>query len=404
MRPGKSPHISAPALIIFAAISFPTAAHAMPVFDSAVLAAVNSVNASVGALNASTTQLLYNIGLAVNQNGQKISSTIEASAKAQREFDTVQQTNRLMENARQRYDIPESLCAESASGGADAVAAYSSTARSGMRPGGGSTITNRSIAQAINSPALPQGIDASRAAKIHAQFCDADDFAAYGGAQVCPAISTRMPGADKRFDTLQHGAGPNGKKPELTYSQEQIDVAHMYVQNTIRRSIGPQIRKTEANTAAGAQYIGLMNQYNAIISAAAEPLEQRIADSQANPVTKELLKEALKSASANAYFSLIASNRARTTGTMSAREFEAFEIGRRYANTAYQTDLQAMGGDNLIRELIRVSALNSWLLHSLKSEVQKDTILNGIALSSQARQEYEPILTQKFRSIPGTGR
>lgn len=379
----------------------PARASGMPVFDAAVATALGVLNTNVVALNTSMTNLMMNLGLAINQNGQKLASTIEAASKAQRDFDTVQQTNRRLEDARQRYDVPTSICAESASGGAVQVAEFAGAARGGFRPGGGMTIANSSIAQAVNTPAVNQGVDASRAARIHAQFCDADDHAAYGGAQTCPAIATSMPGADKRFDSIQVGAGPNGKSPELTFSQGQTDAARMYVQNSVRRSIGPQLRKADADTLAGAQYIGLMTQYNAILSAAADPLEQRLADSQPNPVTQPLLKEALSSPSANAYFALVASARAKASATMSAREFEAFEVGRRYANTAYQTDLQAMAGDNLTRELIRVATLGNWLTLELKNEVQKGNMINGMSLASLARQEYEPILGQKYRSIPG---
>lgn len=401
MNTSRSIQLACAALVIGAGVSLPARASGMPVIDAALLVAVNTLNASVVAMNTSVGNLLYNLGLAVNQNGQKVASTIEASSKAQRDFDIVQQTNRRLEDARQRYDVPSSICAESGSGGAVQVADFAAATRSGLRPGGGAVIGNPTIAQAINAPPVAPAIDASRAARIHAQYCDTDDHAAYGGSQSCPAVSTSMPGADKRFDTLQIGAGPNGKKPELTYSQEQSDAARMYVQNTVRRSVGPQLRKAEADTLAGTQYIGLMNQYNAVLSAAADPQEQRIADSQPNPVTKELLKETLTTPSASAYFTLVASARAKSTGTMSAREFEAFEVGRRYANTAYQTDLQAMAGDNLARELIRVTTQGNWLLLSLKSEMQKANIINGMALSSQARQEYEPVLAQKYRSIPG---
>ena len=55
---------------------------------------------------------------------------------------------------------------------------------------------------------------------------------------------------------------------------------------------------------------------------------------------------------AESYYQKIASAEAKRTGTMSAREFEYFEVGRRYANTEYQADLQNMTGDNLVREQI----------------------------------------------------
>lgn len=367
----------------------------------AVTASTTSITAAIGALATSLNTMLYNIGLAVNQNGAKVSSTIEAASRAQREFDVNQEANRRIEDARQRYQVPDTICSESASGGADQVLAAAVSAKGGIRPGGGGAIASTAVAQAVNAAPVLQSIDASRAAKIHSQYCDADDYTAYGGARACPAVSRNMPGADKRVDSVLSGAGPDGKAPDLTFSQAQTDAARMYTQNSIRRSIGPQISKGAADTAVGAQYVGLMNQYNAIISAAADPQDQRIADSQPNPATRELLREALQSSSATSYYNQVASAQARSGGTMSAREFEAFEVGRRYANTAYQADLQAMSGDNLIREQIRVATLTNWLLLGLKSEVQRGNIINGQLLASQARQEYEPILAQRRREIDG---
>lgn len=387
--------------VVLAILSGPTPAHAFPVFDAAVLAAVNMVNMSVAAMSSSISTLLYNIGEAINQNGQKTARTIEAASKAQREFNTVQETNRRLEDARQRYDVPTSICSESASGGATSVAQAAAAARSGIRPGGGAAIANRAVAAAVNTPPVPQPADAARAAQVHAQYCDTDDYAAYGGARTCPSVSSSMPGGDKRFDTIINGAGPDGKKPDPTFSQEQSDAARMYVQNAIRRSVGAQLRKSEADTQAGAQYLGLMTQYNAIISAAADPLEQMIADSQPNAATKPLLQEALTSPSARAYYDLLASPRARSTGMMSSREFEMFEVGRRYANTDYQADLQAMSGDNLTRELIRTTSLANWLSLSIRTELQKANMLNGMTLASMARHEYEPLLVDKYKAVPG---
>ncbi|MCS6428048.1 conjugal transfer protein TraW [Burkholderia thailandensis] len=378
---------------------------AFAICDGCVVGAVNVANTTItgaiSAMNTSVSTLLYNLGVAVNENGSKTASTIEAAARAQRENDVNMEMNRRVEDARQRYQVPDNICSESGSGGAVQVGAAAGAAKGGIRPGGGGSISNSAIAQAINSPPPAPEIDASRAAKIHAQYCDSDDYSAYGGARACPSVSGNMPGADKRIDSVLSGAGPNGKAPELTFSQTQTDAARMYTQNSIRRSIGPQLRKGEADTVAGAQYVGLMNQYNSIISAASDPQDQLIADSQPNSATKDLLTDALQAPSASSYYNQVASSQAKATGMMSAREFEAFEVGRRYANTAYQTDLQAMSGDNLVREQIRVSSLNNWLLLKVENEMRKGNVINGQILASLARQEYEPILTQKYRAIGG---
>lgn len=380
-------------------------APAWAICDGCVVGAVEQANvaitAAISAMNTSISTLLYNVGLAVNQNGAKLASTVEATGRAQREFDVAMEKGRRLEDARQRYQVPDNICSESGSGGAMQVGASAGAAKGGVRPGGGGNISNSAISQAVNSPPPAPEIDASRAAHIHAQYCDADDFAAYGGSRACPSVSGSMPGADKRVDSVLAGAGPNGKAPDLTFSQAQTDAARMYTQNSIRRSIGPQLRKGEADTVAGSQYVGLMNQYNAVISAAADPQDQRIADSQPNPATKELLADAMQSPSAASYYSQVASSQAQSTGLMSAREFEAFEVGRRYANTAYQTDLQGMSGDNLIREQIRVAALTNWLLLSIKNDIGRGNIINGQVLASQARREYEPLLAQRYRAVAG---
>ncbi|MBM5552790.1 conjugal transfer protein, partial [Klebsiella quasipneumoniae] len=88
-------------------------------------------------------------------------------------------------------------------------------------------------------------------------------------------------------------------------------------------------------------------QYKAIQSAAQQPQLSMIADSKPNSSTTTALKEALENASARSYFDDTASDLAKSNYQMSAREFESFEVGRRYANTDYQEDLQAMDGDNL---------------------------------------------------------
>jgi len=96
--------------LLGASIGVPSTASAAgyPVFDAVVAAAVESVAGAVAAMSASVSTLLYNIGSAINQNGQKVSSTIEAAAQTQRDFNVLQESNRRMEDARQRYDVPTS--------------------------------------------------------------------------------------------------------------------------------------------------------------------------------------------------------------------------------------------------------------------------------------------------------
>lgn len=377
----------------------------MPVIDSAVLAAINlmssTLNTSITTLNASLSQMLYQIGGAINQNGGKIASTIEAASKSNQDFQVIQQKNERVYQSEKNHEIPSSICGETASSGATQISQSSTSFKSRMRQGqgGGLKISSETIEKAVNSPAVSSDIDSARSAKIHANYCDALDFSAYGGSSACPKISS-MPGADKRLDTLLLGAGENGKDADLTFSQKQIDAAHMYTQNSIRRSIGNELSKGEADSMAGTQYIGLMNQFNSILSAAAEPQETWLSNSMPNPATRPYVNEAIKSPSAHAYYKQTISDVGEKIG-MSTREYERFEVGRKYSNVMYNSDLQEMSHDNLIREQIRIMALNNWLMLNIKEEIQKNNILTGQILASVARQEFEPLLKVKHTAVLG---
>ena len=173
----------------------------------------------------------------------------------------------------------------------------------------------------------------------------------------------------------------------------------MYIQNSVRRSISKDLTKAEANSAAGIQYLGLKNQMNASISAAADPQERVLAERQPLDESKALIAEAIQSPSAKSYFNETASKVAKSTGKMSKAEFLQFEVGRRYSNTEYQKDLQEMDSENLMREQIRVSSLTNWLLLELRNEMQAGNIVSGQQLASQIRGEYDPLLNNQYQAI-----
>nr|WP_268904665.1 conjugal transfer protein TraW [Candidatus Regiella insecticola] len=68
-------------------------------------------------------------------------------------------------------------------------------------------------------------------------------------------------------------------------------------------------------------------------------------------------------------------------------------------NTDYLTDLQAMEGDNLMREAIRIQNLQNWLLFGIKQQLQESNIINGQQLGLSAAQEFRPLLQQKRQQI-----
>ncbi len=355
------------------------------------------VNVSLNTMHTDLARLLQGIGQSINANGAKVAAQIEANGNADRSLAIRLHTDDRVSRAAESFAIPDSVCANSASGGMQEALATARGGAGGFRRGGASA-GNALIDKAVNDPAVAPTADQRRATAVHAMYCDTVDYKAYGGTKACPAVST-MPGADKRMDSLLAGAGADGKAPDLTFSPQQTDAARMYLQNSVYRSISRELSKGEAATPAGIEYIGLRTQYDALMNAAAEPQRTAIASRQPEPQTKALLQDALQTPSASSYFDQTASPEAKRLGYVSYAELEQFEVGRRYANTDYETDLQSMTGDNLVREQIRVSALNAWLLLEMKNEIHRETIIQGLLLASDGRSEYAPILQAKLQEL-----
>lgn len=357
-----------------------------------------ATNANLSSIGASVVTVLVQIGQAVNATGNKIANTLEASARTEREFMAAQEQNRRFEDARQRYVVPSSLCSESVTIGMAKTEATTAAIKASLRNGDGITYSTPAIKEALTAVKSSVQDDAILVQQAHAIFCDKDDFAAYGGSTACPEISTEMPGADKRIDTLTTGAGRDGKSPDLTFTQKQAEVAALYIKNGYRPTIAPKLSKEQANKEQGAEYIGVMTSYDAAVSTAEAPAMNRLASSLPNPDTANALAEARKTPSSEYYYQQYASVEAKKSGQMSMREFEWFDVNRRYANKEYAADLQDMVGDNLLREQIRVQVQTNALLLRIKDELELGNIISGQLLAGHARVEYTPKLQQLYHA------
>ncbi|MDZ0108655.1 conjugal transfer protein TraW, partial [Klebsiella pneumoniae] len=99
------------------------------------------------------------------------------------------------------------------------------------------------------------------------------------------------------------------------------------------------------------------------------------------------------------YFQATASNRAKQLNRMSAREFEEFEVGRRYSNPAYQATLTNKNTEDLMREQINIANLNNWLVLKTKQQLEKQNVLLGQILANDAYQTYKPMLAAQLESV-----
>lgn len=349
---------------------------------------LSTANSTLGTILSTNQQ----IGGAISSGNDKIVAMIQQSTENMQQYATYAQQVQNLEQARRSYTVPDSICSESASGQASQIARQSSAKQSTLASGGG--VSNSAIKKVLSSkPDVPEkGLFAT--AEIHRNYCTKEDADAWG--ELCSGESA-YPGGDKEVRSLLAGAGAEDKAPELTFSQEQTDAAMMYLKNSVRRSPGRTLKKGEVKTDSGRQYIGMMTEHDAIQSAAEQPQLAMVAASQPNEATKDVLAEALQTPSSKAWFDENASAEAKRTGMMSLREFESFEVNRRYANTDYQTDLQAMDGDNLLRESIRIQSLENALLLGIKQQLQENAIISGQQLSLEGAQYYEPRLAQKLQ-------
>ena len=369
-------------------------AYVQPVAVTGSVPIETQVMPAMGRLQATLAEILTTetqIGTAIVQASDKQVAVISEAARAQREADIFGRQTERLERAREQYSVADSICSESASGVAATVGKVSraQTAVLASGAGVGSAVVQKTIAS--EPVASRQG--GYRSAAMHAQYCTQSESAQYGGTDLCPQVSS-LPGGDIEMRSLIDGAGAVGKAPDLTFNQDQVDAGMAYMKNSARHDGGRAPGKGDIQSATGREYQGLMTQYKAIQSAATQPQLDIIAASQANPATQEALQEALQNPSAAEYFASTGSQQAQRTGVMSEREFEAFEVGRRYANTAYETDLQSLSGDNLMRELVRVQSLGNWLQLGLKNDQRQANIIAGQQLALAADAKYVPQLQE----------
>ena len=367
------------------ALAYPTEELSSVPTETLVVPALQTMQATLAEILSAEKET----GTAVVQSSDKTTTAITEAARTQREADNFNRQVDRLEKARSAYSVPDAICSESASGTAAQVSQAPRASASRLAGGGG--VSSRAVRETLASLPVAPRQGGYRSALIHAAYCTAEEAKLYGGTGLCPGVSA-LPGGDTEARSLYDGAGEAGKAPELTFTQAQTDAAMAYVSNSAKLDAGRTPGKGEIQTATGQEYQGLLTQYKAMQSAAMQPQLDMVAASQPQDATQVALTEARQAPSAESYFQQTASAQAKQTGTMSEREFEAFEVGRRYANTAWVTDLQAMDGDNLAREMARQQSLANWLALGIKNELRQANIISGQQLALAAKNEYAPQL------------
>lgn len=386
------------ALSLALSASLPAYAYPVNVVSSVpvstqVMPALSSANGLLGSIETT----LINLGTAVSQQGDRQAALVQQVAQTQQQFQIEQKRDDRILQAQDKYRVPDDICSQAMAGGAAAV---SSTSVGGQRTLGDAS-SAKDVKAIFNVPARATDIDASTTAEVHAQYCDAADYAAYGGTSFCTSINNDMPRADTSLSSVLYGAGPRDKDPDGTFSDAQSDAAIRYVKNTALRSAGRQLSRGEVKSAAGRIYLGMIEQYQALTDAAAQPQLEMIADHKPNPATDQPLADARQVPEVESYFQSTASPEAKRLNRMSSAEFEQFEVGRRYSNPAYLSSLENKNSTDLQREQIMISNLGNWLQLENKQQLQKMNILLGQLLANAAYQTYKPMLDAQLSQVDG---
>lgn len=358
-----------------------------------VMPALGTANGLLGSIEAT----LINIGTAVSQQGDRQAALIQQMAQTQQQFQIEQKRNDRILRAQDKYRVPDDICSQAMAGGAAAV---SSTSVGGQRTLGDAS-SAKDVKAIFNVPARATDIDASTTADVHAQYCDAADYAAYGGTSFCTSVNNDMPRADTSLSSVLYGAGRKDKEPDGTFTDAQSDAAIRYVKNTALRSAGRQLSRGEVKSAAGRIYLGMIQQYQALTDAAAQPQLEMIADHKPNAATDQPLADARQVPEVESYFQSTASSEAKRINRMSLAEFEQFEVGRRHSNPAYLSSLENKNEIDLQREQIMIANLNNWLQLENKQQLKKMNILLGQLLANAAYQTYKPLLDAQLSQVSG---
>ncbi|MCX3880450.1 conjugal transfer protein TraW, partial [Stenotrophomonas maltophilia] len=181
---------------------------------------------------------LINKGTENRQQGDRQGALMQQVAETNREYEDEQKRNDRLQKAKDKYRVPDDICAQSIGGGAAGV---SSAAAGGQRTLG-SASSAKDVKAIFEVPARATDVDASSTAEVHSQYCDSSDYAAFGGTSFCPSVSD-MPRADTSLSSLLYGAGKEGKSPALTVTAEQPDAALRYMNDTALRSAGRHLHR-----------------------------------------------------------------------------------------------------------------------------------------------------------------
>lgn len=205
-----------PALALAIASSLPTVASAFTVNVNSSVPITTQVLPEMATIRATLVEILQMqqaTGTAITQNADKLGALINQDGQATRQQMIFNNETQRLEEARQSFSVPDSICSDSASGVAAQSKSASGSTASKLSSGKG--VSNSAVRKRISTASEEQARDAYDGANVHAAYCTAAEYERFGGTGICPAVS-KMPGGDSQVRSIYGGAGPEGTAPALS--------------------------------------------------------------------------------------------------------------------------------------------------------------------------------------------
>lgn len=265
------------------------------------------------------------------------------------------------------------------------------------------------VAERRVSAGLPE-VEAAKSAKAGcSSFATADNLRgrACADSGFAPTASTGYPDADVRASTLFDGpqTGADGttfrKRLTIDLASAEGTAVRALMRNLDQPIQLQDLSKAQRHSDAGRQFIALENAYQARMSVAKYPQEAQANLLAAKTELIPMLQEMLKSEDAQFVRSYLQANAPDWSSKgISTAELIALETQRRFMNPDWQLRLLAMADTDLMRENVRMQALQAWLSTlGLERQIHSSVSLSAAAQSAVRAELLPQLIAANWRAI-----
>jgi len=211
-------------------------------------------------------------------------------------------------------------------------------------------------------------------------------------------VSSGYPDADVLAETLFDGpqADPAKIVRKLTYGpgdSKEASAMESFLRNIDTPLDLRELTKAELQTDAGRNFMAIKDSYDAAMSLAMKPARDQALLMRANPTTKDIINQLLKSDDApfvQNYLAKAYPNYA--SDGISINELVNLEAERRYRNPQWLVRMSSAPERQLLQEQVQLQAVQLWMTSMALERLQQIAVLQGNVAAAMLRQEKLPTL------------